>query len=119
MEPNFKLRISKKDIIERVASKANCEIKDAMKFTDAFVNVLLDILLNADPGTKVVLREFGTFRVHQTKPRKSAHNPKSPNVKIQVPARRRISFRPSKMLKDALKEALSSEGAPKQQQVIL
>lgn len=118
MKPNVN-RLIKKDLIDRVASKANCDPKVALHFTDAVINVLRDILINADPGTKIVLREFGSFEVRRTNPRKSAHNPKEPNVKIAVPARRRISFKVGKSLKAALHEPLSSEGAPKNRKVIL
>ncbi|MCX7835562.1 MAG: HU family DNA-binding protein [bacterium] len=119
MNQKANIRISKKDIINRVASKANCETKEASRFTDAVINVLRDLFVNADPGTKIILRELGHFLIYQTNPRKSAHNPKAPHIKIQVPARRRVVFKPSKVIKDALHEPMSSEGAAREQKVIL
>jgi DNA-binding protein HU-beta len=62
---------------------------------DAFIDTIGEALKR---GEKVELRGFGTFSVAQTKP-SVGRNPRT-GEPMQIPAGRRIRFKPSKTLLD-------------------
>jgi integration host factor subunit beta len=99
--------VIKKDIVERTASKANIDVKEASRVVEAVFTVLREIMMNAPPGTRIEIRDFGVFEVKATAAKPKARNPKKPDQVIYIPPRRKTHFKPGKLLKNALKESLA------------
>ena len=59
-------------------------------------------------GDTVEIRGFGAWKVKETKPRPNARNPKTGET-IYIPARRKVSFKPGKILKEALFQPLEDQ----------
>ena len=89
--------MSKKDLIDAVASK--CELTKE-KATAAVDTVLEHIRAAMKNGEEVRIPDFGTFKVAKRKAREG-RNPATGKT-IQIPASRVPKFTPSKGLKDAL-----------------
>ena len=64
-------------------------------------------------GNTVVMRNFGTFEVRQTKA-KVGRNPKKPGVDVPIPPRAVVKFKPGKELKEKvaliLPQIMESQG---------
>lgn len=86
--------MTKKDIIELVAKKANLTNKAAKDSVGAFLNAIRDSLKR---GEKVVITGFGTFSVRQRASR-PGRNPKT-GERITIAARKAPGFTPGKTLK--------------------
>lgn len=86
--------MAKREIVQAVAEKTGVSFKDAKAVVDAFLDTLVDTLLKEG---RVSIRGLGTFQVKESKERLGV-NP-SNKQKIKIPARKRVSFRPSLMLK--------------------
>jgi len=56
-------------------------------------------------GNPVVLRNFGTFELRQTKPRKG-RNPTQPTKDVLIPARAIVKFKPGKEMKEKVAQVL-------------
>ena len=52
-------------------------------------------------GNRIEIRGFGVLNVKHTKPRPTARNPRT-GEQVGVPARRKVLFKPGKLLKAAL-----------------
>ncbi len=90
--------MTKKDLIEVVAKKANLTNKAT---TDAIHSFLASIRDTLKRGDKVVLTGFGTFSVRSRKERKG-RNPKT-GGSLTISARKVPGFTAGKALKKAIK----------------
>ena len=89
--------MTKKELADEVAKKANLKKKDA----EAAVDAMLDSVTKAlKKGQKVQLVGFGTFEVRKRKAR-TGINPQT-KAKIKIAASKAPAFRPGKALKDAI-----------------
>ncbi len=89
--------MTKKELADEVAKKANLKKKDA----EAAVDAMLDgITQSLKKGQKVQLVGFGTFEVRKRKAR-TGINPQS-KEQIKIAASKAPAFRPGKALKDAI-----------------
>ncbi len=89
--------MTKPELIESVAATTAQTKTD----TERMLEALLDRLANAlTAGERVELRGFGSFEAKETKAR-TGRNPAT-GEKIEIPASRRATFRPSKELKNRL-----------------
>ena len=61
--------------------------------------------MEADPLIRIEIREFGVFEIKKTKPKPKARNIKTGEF-IFVPGRRKIHFKPGKLLKEYLKKKI-------------
>lgn len=89
--------MTKKELIERMAAKANlteAQSEDAFK---ALVVTMTDALKDGD---KVIFPGFGTYEV-RTRPARMGRNPFT-NEAMQIPERRVPAFKPFRALKDAV-----------------
>ena len=86
--------VTKKDLIELVAKKANLTNKASKEAVKVFLNGIRDSLKRNE---KVVLTGFGTFSVRSRKQRKG-RNPKTGET-ITLAARKAPGFTPGKSLK--------------------
>ena len=70
----------------------------AKKAVDAFFEELREAIIQGDT---VEIRGFGAWKVKETNSKPNARNPKTGET-IYIPARRKVSFKPGKILKEAL-----------------
>ena len=61
-------------------------------------------------GQDIQIRRFGSWRVEQTNPSPNARNPRT-GERVHVPARRKVMFRPGKVLRKELGRPLG-DGRP-------
>lgn len=90
--------MTKKDLIELVAKKANLTNKASRESVQAFLNGIRDSLKR---GEKVVITGFGTFSIRQRAER-SGRNPKT-GERITISARKSPGFTPGKTLKKVVR----------------
>lgn len=86
--------MTKKDLIELVAKKANLTNKASREAVDAFLNGVRDSLKR---GEKVVITGFGTFSI-RNRTERAGRNPKT-GERITITARKAPGFTPGKTLK--------------------
>ena len=88
---------TKKDLIERIA-RSTGETRTVIR---AVVQQFLqEITAELAQGNRIEFRDFGVFATKTTRPR-MAQNPKT-LAKIKVPAKRRVVFKPSRLIKERL-----------------
>ena len=90
--------MTKRELIEVVAKKANLTNKAARDGVQAVINSIRDSLKR---GEKVVITGFGTFSVRQRVER-IGRNPKT-GEKITIAARKAPGFTPGKTLKKVVR----------------
>lgn len=104
----------KKEKKDRVLTFTRKEIEDSIidkllgrKLTkklivDSFIEALREMIMKADPVIRIEIRDFGVFEVKKTKPKPKARNLKTGEF-VFVPGRRKMHFKPGKLLKEFLK----------------
>ena len=90
--------MTKADLINSIAEKAECTKKDADKALTAVLGAITDALESSD---KVAISGFGTFEVRQRKARQG-RNPRKPGEVIKIDASKAPVFKAGKALKDAV-----------------
>jgi len=90
--------MTKKDLIEIVAKKANLTNKASRDAVQTTLNTIRDALKR---GEKVVLTGFGTFSI-RSRQQRVGRNPKT-GQKITLAARKAPGFTPGKTLKKAVR----------------
>ncbi len=90
--------MTKKDLIEVVAKKANLTNKASRESVQAMLNTIRDSLKR---GEKVVITGFGTFSVRKRSAR-PGRNPKT-GERITLSARKAPAFTPGKTLKKLIR----------------
>ena len=90
--------MTKKDLVEIVAKKANLTNKASRDAIQVFLNSIRDSLKR---GEKVVLTGFGTFSIRKRVER-VGRNPKT-GAKITLAARKAPGFTPGKTFKKAVR----------------
>ncbi len=85
------------ELIEHVANEAGVDKKAARKALVAFINGIVEAVKK---GEDVMLPGFGKFGMKDM-PARTGRNP-STGEPIEIAASRRISFSPSKAVKDAI-----------------
>jgi len=98
--------MTKSDLIERLAAKAELTRPRAEELVDFLLNDVTEALRR---GEKVNISGFGTFTVSNRKAR-TGRNPKS-GEPIEIPASRSAKFKPGKTLKEALGDS-TPEASP-------
>lgn len=89
--------MTKKDIIESIASKAGLQKRQASNALEGFIDSVSGALKKGD---KVQLVGFGTFEVRKRAARQG-RNPQT-GAAIKIPASKNVAFRTGKALKDKL-----------------
>ena len=95
----------KRDLSERVAARTGTGTKEAAKWVSEVVEVLGDMMMEADPEVKIEIRGLGVFEVKRTRPRPKARNPRTNEI-VPVPSRRKTRFRPSKRIRKEMQKPL-------------
>ncbi len=91
--------MTKTELINAIADKANCTKKDAAAALDATVASIQEALENGD---KVSITGFGTFEVRE-RGEKTCINPKT-KEKMVCPPCKAPAFKAGKSLKDAVNQ---------------
>jgi len=90
--------LTKRDLIEIVAKKANLTNKASRDAVQAFITSIRDSLKR---GEKVVITGFGTFSI-RNRVERIGRNPKT-GEKITISSRKAPGFTPGKTLKRAVR----------------
>lgn len=90
--------MNKAELVADVAERMG----DSKIKAEEAVNAVFEAMTHAlKRGDDVRLPAFGVFDVKATAAR-TARNPRNPEQEVQVPAGRKVRFKPGKALKDAL-----------------
>ena len=98
-----KLTYNKDDLVKKMSQKLLFSNEDMKFMVDNFLETILEILKQPKDIIRIELRNFGVFEVKPTKAKPKARNPRT-NEEIFVPAHKKISFRPGKILKEELRK---------------
>ena len=93
----------KRELIAKIASSMSTEEEtvtqvSVRKYLDGIFETMANLLAD---GEEISISNFGIFRVHDTAPR-NCRNPRT-GESMEAPASRRVSFKPSSVLKAAVK----------------
>lgn len=94
---------TRKDIENRLEDKLVGKLLTGKLLVDSLFDTLRELIMEADPVTRIEIRDFGVFEVKKTKPKPKARNMKTGEF-VFVPGRRKMHFKPGKILKEFLKE---------------
>jgi len=89
--------LTKKALIESVAELNDVTKREAEKSVDSVIDTIKDALIE---GMSVNIHGFGVFSVKDTAAREG-RNPAT-GATIQIPAGKKLSFKPSSTLKNAI-----------------
>lgn len=89
--------MTKADLVERIAIKANMTKAAAERSLNAFLDAVAEGLKNEE---KLTLTGFGVFVVENRKARQG-RNPRT-GEPLTIPAAKMVKFRPGKQLKESL-----------------
>ena len=89
--------MTKTDLINSIAEKANCTKKDAGVALDAIIDSIQESLIK---GEKVSITGFGTFEVRE-RGEKACINPRT-KEKMVCPPSKAPAFKAGKALKDSI-----------------
>lgn len=90
--------LTRRDIITRVCEKTGHPQKDVRDIVQAVLDVIADAFIN---GQDVELRNFGIFKIKETKPR-VGRNPSDPIQLFTIPASKNIKFKLGKDIREKL-----------------
>ena len=93
--------VTKKELARQVAAQLACTHSQAQEMAEALFTGLREQLM---VGHRIEVRGFGVLYVKDTKPKPKARNPRT-GEQVGVPARRKVLFKPGKLLKTALRQA--------------
>ena len=103
------VNFTREDIINRASDKLNLTHDEMKIILDTTLDTVAEILTEERSNIRIELRNFGIFEVKPTKAKPNARNPKT-NEEVYVPARRKIHFKPGKIIRQELqKEWISSD----------
>lgn len=90
--------ITKADLTKLLANEMNCQNAAPKQVVDVLFETLAEAIME---GERIEIRGFGSWEVKLTNARPRARNPRT-GEKVFVPARRKVGFKPGKILRDAL-----------------
>lgn len=96
--------MTKADIVEKVYDKIGFSKKEASELVEMVFDEVKQTLIH---GTKVKISGFGNFEIKDKEPR-MGRNPQTGEQMI-ISARRVLTFKPSQVLKNMLKDKVSAE----------
>jgi integration host factor subunit beta len=99
---------TKKNLIDRIAEQTGTQQKLVKTVVQQFFDEITSELAQ---GNRLEFRNFGVFET-KTIPARTARNPRT-SQKVQVPAKRRVFFRPGRLMKHQLNSHVSKpQGIP-------
>ena len=94
---------TREDIIRRTSDKLNLTHGEMKIILDTTLDTMVDMLTENQSRIRIELRNFGIFEVKPTRAKPKARNPKTNEV-IYVPPRRKIHFKPGKIIRQELQQ---------------
>ena len=94
--------ITKRDLVVRISNETGLTQQQVF---DVVQKTLDAVTLELAQGNTVVMRNFGTFEVRQTKA-KVGRNPKNPGKDVPIPPRAVVKFKPGKEMKETVARIL-------------
>jgi nucleoid DNA-binding protein len=88
---------TKKDLVDRIAESTGTTRTLAKAVVQGFFE---EVILELDKGNRLEFRDFGVFET-KTMPARTAQNPKTLE-KVKVPAKRRVTFKPGRLMREGL-----------------
>ncbi|HEX6702140.1 MAG TPA: HU family DNA-binding protein [Gaiellaceae bacterium] len=92
--------VTKKDFVDKIASKTDLSRRDAEKAVDAFLDTVTESLKS---GQEITFTGFGKFSTQHRKERQGV-NPRNPSQKVTIPAARVPRFSAGSSLKQAVRQ---------------
>jgi integration host factor subunit beta len=100
--------LTRKDVEEKMEFKLSGKKVTKKLIVDSLFDSLRELLMSADPIIRIEIRDFGVFEVKKTRPKPKARNLKTGEF-VFVPGRRKMHFKPGKILKTFLKEKMEGQ----------
>ena len=97
------INYTREDIIRRTSDKLNLTHDEMKIILDTTLDTMVDMLIENQSRIRIELRNFGIFEVKPTRAKPKARNPKTNEV-IYVPPRRKIHFKPGKIIRQELQQ---------------
>ena len=97
--------LTRKDVEDKIEMKLSGKRISKKLIVDSLFESLRELIMSADPINRIEIRDFGVFEVKKTKPKPKARNLKTGEF-VYVPGRRKMHFKPGKILKSFLKEKM-------------
>lgn len=95
-EKEFMATVTKRDLVVRISNETGLTQQQVFNVVQKTLDAVTSDLAK---GHTVVMRNFGTFEVRQTKA-KVGRNPKNPDQPVPIPARAVVKFKPGKDMKE-------------------
>ena len=94
---------TREDIIRRAGDKLNLTHDEMKIILDTTLDIMTEILTKEQSSIRIELRNFGIFEVKPTRAKPRARNPRT-NEEVYVPPRRKIHFKPGKIIRQELQQ---------------
>jgi len=99
--------ITKRDLSIKITDQLGIKgleltLQDVLEVVQTLINEITESLAQGDT---VVMRNFGAFKVRETKA-KIGRNPKNPGKDVHIPARAAVKFKPGKEMKEKVAATL-------------
>jgi integration host factor subunit beta len=94
--------LTRKDVEKKMEDKLLGKRVTRKLIVDSLFDSMRELIMTADPVVRIEIRDFGVFEVKKTKPKPKARNLKTGEF-VFVPGRRKMHFKPGKILKNFLK----------------
>lgn len=95
--------LTRRDIETKMDEKLTGKQLTQKLIVDSLFESMRELLMSASPIIRIEIRDFGVFEIKKTKPKPKARNLKTGEF-VFVPGRRKVHFKPGKILKSFLKE---------------
>jgi len=97
------INYTREDIIRRTGDKLNFTHDEMKLILDTTLDTIAEMLTEEKSRIRIELRNFGVFEVKPTKAKHRARNPRT-NEEVYVPPRRKIHFKPGKVIRQELQQ---------------
>ena len=94
--------VIKRDLITHISNDTGLTQQQVTDVLQGALDSIAGALANGD---EVVIRNFGSFEVRETKAR-IGRNPRKPKDEVSIPARAVVKFRPGKTLREKVATSL-------------
>ena len=102
------INYTREDIIRRASDKLNLTHDEMKIILDTTLDTMAEMLTEEQSRIRIELRNFGIFEVKPTRAKPRARNPRT-NEEVYVPPRRKIHFRPGKIIRQELQTGVIVE----------
>ncbi len=100
--------VTKRDLVVRISNETGMTQQQVF---DVIQKTLDTVTATLAGGDEVVLRNFGSFQVRETK-QKIGRNPNKPGTDVVIPPRAIVKFKPGKEMKERVATLLPSLQQP-------